>query len=232
MQAVILAGGRGTRLGPAAKDIPKAMAPVAGVPYLAHQLRALAQQDIRDALLLTGYLGDRIESYFGDGARFGLRIRYSREPAPLGTGGALRLAGEFLEDVFLLLYGDSYLPIDYHAPLERLAALDAIGLLVLYRDAAGETNVPPNVAMSAGGWVTRYGKGLAGDPELQYVEAGALAFRRQVVQEIPPAGMVSLEEEVFPKLIARRTLAGWPTAQRFYDIGTPERLRAIEALFA
>jgi len=234
VQAVILAGGLGTRLWPVTKSIPKPMAPVAGVPYLEHQLRVLGQQAITDIVILTGYLGEQIEEYFGGGSRLGLRIRYSRELTPIGTGGALRQARDLLEEDFLLIYGDSYLPIDYRAPLELLRARDATGLLVLYRDPSGETDVHPNVAMNAEGLITRYDKESRGDPELQYVEAGVLAFRRQVVAQIPipPDGVVSLEKEVFPKLIASHALLGWPTSERFYDIGTPERLRAIEALFA
>jgi hypothetical protein len=81
MQAVILAGGLGTRLGPLTRKIPKPMVPVAGVPYLEHQLRLLARQSFRDVLLLTGYLGEQIESYFGNGSRLGLRLRYAREPS-------------------------------------------------------------------------------------------------------------------------------------------------------
>ena len=116
MQTVILAGGLGTRLGALTRKIPKPMAPVAGMPYLEHQLRLLERQSLRDVLLLTGYLGDQIESYFGNGGRLGLRIRYSRERRPLGTGGALREARRLLDESFLLMYGDSLLPIDYSAP--------------------------------------------------------------------------------------------------------------------
>ena len=84
-----------------------------GSPYLEHQLRLLAKQSINDIVVLTGYLGSQIEEHFGDGAPLGLHIRYSREPQPLGTGGALREARHLLADLFLLIYGDSYLPIEY-----------------------------------------------------------------------------------------------------------------------
>jgi NDP-sugar pyrophosphorylase family protein len=208
------------------------MAPVAGVPYLEHQLRALADQRIADIAVLSGYLGDRIEAYFGDGARLGLRIRYSREAAPLGTAGALRHARKLLEETFLVIYGDSYLPIGYRPPLEFLRSRNAAGVLAVCRDETGETNVRPNVAMRADGRIARYAKDAPGHPELAYVEAGVLAFRREVVEEIPPERPVSLENEVFPRLIACGALLGWPVAERFYDIGTPERLRAIEAFFS
>src|SRR5437764_7627858 len=109
MHVVSVAGGLGTRLWPLTKTVPKPMVEVAGVPYLEHQLRILAGQGIRDIVLLTGYLGEQIEDHFGDGARLGLSLRYSREQTPLGTGGALLQARELLADDFLIIYGDSYL---------------------------------------------------------------------------------------------------------------------------
>jgi len=228
MQAVILAGGLGTRLGPLTRTIPKPMAPVAGAPYLEHQLHLLRQQSFRDVLLLTGYLGEQIESYFGSGKELGLRIRYSRERRPLGTGGALREARTLLDESFLLMYGDSLLPIQYAVATRRLKDSAALGVIVAYRDAARETTVPPNVAIDRSGLVTRYDKTAAGDPALEYIEAGVSCFRREVLDLVPDGGPVSFEQSVFPRLIDRRQLAGLPTRQRFYDIGTPERLRALE----
>jgi NDP-sugar pyrophosphorylase family protein len=228
MQAVILAGGLGSRLGPLTRKIPKPMVPVAGVPYLEHQLRLLARQAFRDVLLLTGYLGDQIESYFGTGSGLGLRLRYVRETQPLGTGGALRDARPQLADSFLLMYGDSLLPIEYAAAAGRLKDSAALGAIVVYRDRAGETAVHPNVALDRSGLVTRYDKSAVADADLEYVEAGVSCFRREVLDMLPGAGPVSFEQCVFPRLIERRQLAALPTPQRFYDIGTPERLRAIE----
>jgi len=227
MQAVILAGGLGTRLGSLTRKIPKPMVPVSGIPFLEYQLRLLARQQLRDVLLLTGYLGDQIENYFGSGARLGLRLRYAREAQPQGTGGALRDARPHLAETFLLLYGDSLLPIEYAAAARRLKDSAALGLIVVYRDPARETAVPPNVALDRNGLVTRYDK-TAAAPDLEYVEAGVSCFRRDVLALLPAAGPVSFEQCIFPRLIAGRQLAALPTTQRFYDIGTPERLRAIE----
>jgi NDP-sugar pyrophosphorylase family protein len=227
MQTVILAGGLGTRLGALTRKIPKPMLPVAGMPYLEHQLRLLAGQSLRDVLLLTGYLGGQIESYFGAGSRLGLRIRYSREFHPLGTGGALREARPKLAETFLLLYGDSLLPIEYAAVGRRLKDSAALGAIVVYRDPSGETSVHPNVALDRSGLVARYDK-TASDLTLEYVEAGASCFRREVLDLLPATGPASFEQCAFSALIARRRLAALPTAQRFYDIGTPERLRTIE----
>jgi NDP-sugar pyrophosphorylase family protein len=202
------------------------MVPVAGAPYLEHQLRLLRRQEIRDVVLLTGYLGDQIESYFGDGGRLGLSIRYSREPAPLGTGGALREALALLEGRFLLIYGDSLLPIDYAGVYRKLEAAQVAGLVVVYDNRLCDTSVRNNIALDKEGFVICYNKGAA-DAACSHVEAGVLAFHRSMVESIPP-GVVSLENEVFPKLIAERQLLAYETRQRFYDIGTPERLRSIE----
>ena len=233
MQAVILAGGLGTRLWPLTRQVPKPMVPVAGAPYLEHQLRLLARQGLSEVVLLTGYLGEQIEDCFRDGARLGLRIRYSREQQPLGTGGALRQAAPLLADSFLVIYGDSYLPIEYAAVGRFLTAGAACAVMAVYHDPYGLTNVRPNVALDANGVVCRYDKKAPADScSLQYVEAGVLALRRSVLDLIPPAGPVSLEEQVFPILIERQGLLGFPTSQRFYDIGTAERLRAIEEYLA
>ena len=225
MQAVILAGGLGTRLWPLTKEIPKPMAPVAGAPYLEHQLRLLEKQGITEILLLTGYLGEQIEDYFGDGSPFGLSIRYSRESAPIGTGGALREATALLASEFLVIYGDSLLPMDYHSVMAELTRAE--GVLVVYDNRHSDTSVDNNIALDDEGFVSRYAKGTR-DPELKFVDAGVLAFRRSVLERIPEDGVVSLEKEVYPELIKRRQLIGLETRQRFFDIGTPERLRAIE----
>ena len=230
MQAVILAGGLGTRLGKLTQTVPKPLVQVAGVPYLEHQLRLLKAQSVLDLLLLTGYLGEQIEERFGNGSSCGLAIRYSREQQPMGTAGALRDARRFLADSFVLIYGDSYLPISYRAPHELLLSSGAQGLLVVYDNTLGDTSVKNNVGLDERGKVTVYEKDS--NRELRYVEAGVLAFRKSIVDLIPPDGPVSLEMEIFPRLIAQKQLAAYITRQRFYDIGTPERLSAFESFLA
>src|SRR6266571_3760756 len=147
MQAVVLAGGLGTRLWPLTKEIPKPMAPVNGLPYLEYQIRLLAAQGFLSTLILTGYLGEQIESYFQDGSALGLSLRYSREPAPLGTGGALRHARALLEERFLLIYGDSFLPIGYRPLLARLEEPGTLGVVAIYDNSAGDTSVRNNIAL-------------------------------------------------------------------------------------
>jgi NDP-sugar pyrophosphorylase family protein len=228
-QAVILAGGLGTRLYPLTRTVPKPMVPVAGKPYLHHQLDELRRQGFSDIVLLTGYLSEQIEEYFGDGHALDLSIRYSREASPVGTGGALRDAASLLAPEFVVIYGDSYLPIYYADVLTRLRASDADALVVVYDNRGEDTSVKNNIAADAEGYVCRYDKQ---DPAgLDYVDAGVLALRRAAVDLIPSGRPVSFEQEIFPRLIDSRKLIAYPTPQRFYDIGTPDRLKTIEQLF-
>src|SRR5579863_2664253 len=112
----ILAGGLATRLRPATEQIPKALLPVAGEPFLAHQLRLLRQAGIRRVVLCAGYLGEKIRHYAGDGSAFGVEVSYSFDgETPLGTAGAIRKALPGLGEAFFVVYGDSYLRCDYGA---------------------------------------------------------------------------------------------------------------------
>ncbi len=230
MQAVILAGGLGTRLWPLTKTVPKPMVPVGDVPYLEHQLRLLRKQSITDIVLLIGYLGEQIEAHFGDGTDFGLSIRYSREESPLGTGGAIRESLPLLADSFLVIYGDSYLPINYAEVLQSLSDSKAKGVVTVYDNGHDDTGVTNNIAIDDSGFITKYQKDTPNDPDLRYVEAGVLALTQSVAAEIP-TGQVSLEQEIFPRLIAEHQMFSFVTKQRFYDIGTPDRLDKIAHLF-
>lgn len=223
-----MAGGLGTRLGEITRRVPKPMVLIAGVPYLEHQIRLLALQNITNVILLTGYLGEQIETYFGTGRRFGLSIGYSRETSPLGTGGALREASPLLDDAFLVIYGDSYLPIDYRAVYHYLEKSKTQAVAVVY-DNQADTSVPNNIGLDAEGIIYRYDKGALDRADLHYVEAGVLALKREVLAHLPSSGPASLENLVFPRLIELRLMRGFVTCQRFYDIGTPDRIRQFEA---
>lgn len=224
-QVVILAGGLGTRLRPLTYDIPKPMVPVAGKPFLEHQILMLRDQGITDVVLLIGYLGFHIQDHFGDGSRFGVSIRYSVEQTPAGTGGGLMLARPLLAEQFLVVYGDSFLPIHYPAVMDALLQSTYEGVLVAYGNDE-DTDVKPNLALGEDGKVLLYLKDTA-DPRLGYVEAGVSALRRKALDLLPGEGPFSLEMTLFPRLIARGSLGAVTTSQRFYDIGTPGRLEDI-----
>jgi NDP-sugar pyrophosphorylase family protein len=199
------------------------MVDVGGRPFLEHIVRHLSNQGFREILLLTGYLGEHISDHFGNGNRFGVSITYSREARPLGTGGAVRAAWNSLDENFLLLYGDSFLPIDYRELAREFQTSMWPAMVVIYDNQSGYTDVKNNIATDRRGQVIRYAKGVT-DQELEYVDAGALCFRRDVFADLCPGAVVSLEQELFPKLIAGNQLGSFRTTQRFYDIGTPFRL--------
>jgi NDP-sugar pyrophosphorylase family protein len=114
MQCVILAGGLGTRMWPETKTIPKTLLPIAGTPFATWQLSWLARSGSDSVVYCVGHLGQLIRDHVGDGARFGLRVRYAEDPPKLlGTWGALRAALDVLAPTVLVTYGDSYLPFDY-----------------------------------------------------------------------------------------------------------------------
>jgi len=221
----ILAGGRGERLRPLTDGIPKPMVPIHGKPYLEHQIERLAAQGFRRAVLLTGYLGDAIERHFGVGARLGLAIEYSREPEPLGTGGALRLARDRLSDPFLLIYGDSLLPVEYAPIIERVSDGPWEAVIAVYAN-RGDIDVPDNVGADPDGRVRIYRKGASRD-DLNRVEAGVSAFRLRAIDRLPRDGPSSIESDLFPQLAAEGRLGSWDSPRRFYDIGTPARIEEI-----
>jgi len=226
-QAVILAGGRGERLRPLTDNIPKPMVPVLGNPFLEHLVRMLRQQGIEKVLFLTGYLGDVIEKHFGDGRQFAVAIEYSREKEPLGTGGALKLAEKRLEERFFLLFGDSYLPIDYRKMAEEHIASGKPVTLAVY-DNTENTTVPFNVKVDADKQaITAYTKRNDNPADYRYCDAGVLVINKAVVGLIKDAPS-SFEEKIYPALIQGGDLGAFCADKRFYDIGTISRLRDFE----
>ena len=224
MQTVVLAGGLGTRLRPVTLTVPKPMVPVGEHPFLEYIVTHLARQGFCDIVLLVGYLGHLVEEHFRDGKDFGVSIRYGYEDRPLGTAGALRKALDLLDPEFLLLYGDSLLPIDYRELARRFrdtAAADAMA--VIYDNRYGDTDVKGNIEVDTDGCVLRYEKGSTG-PALPYVEAGVLCLRRSLIEPLPLGIPVGLESGLYQELISKRRMWSFATTQRFYDIGTPSRL--------
>jgi NDP-sugar pyrophosphorylase family protein len=227
MQAAILAGGLGTRLRPLTETIPKVMVPVEGQPFLLHLLDMLKKQGIRDIVLCIGHLGQKVKDYFGDGQRLGLHIGYSEErDRLLGTGGALKQARGLLDEHFLVVNGDTYLPLDY-SELERAFTCRPRKVLMAVYDNQEDTGVPNNIALDDDGLVLRYNRKEA-SPGLKHVEAGVLIMESEVLDLIEAKRPVSLEEGLYPALIEQGELAAYVVEQRFYDIGTPEQ-RAVFA---
>ena len=229
MQAAILAGGLGTRLRPLTYRMPKPMILIGNKPFLYYQLKLLKRYGILDVLLLVGYLGQQIEDYFGNGSKLGMRIKYSFEPKPLGTGGSLKLAEELLKNEFFVIYADSYLPINYKKVGQYFKECGKWGLVVAY-DNRVSTGVNNNLALDKNLNVIRYKKGTSSKPDLRYVEAGVSLFKKQILRFIQPRKKISLEKEIFPKLIKKRQLLAYVSRQKFYDLGTSKRLKRLKEI--
>ena len=227
--AVILAGGKGTRLAGVVDDRPKPLAEVAGRPFLEWLLLALRAHGVRRAHLLGGHLGDRLAAWAREtGPRLGVALSVTVEPEPLGTGGALRLAlEEVADDPLLVANGDSLCPLPLTALAERHRATGAAATLLAVEvpDAARFGTL----VLDGEGRVREFReKDPAGGTGL--VNGGVYLLARRVVEEIPAARPVSLEREILPVLAARGTLFGLPVAGRLLDIGTPPSLREAERL--
>jgi len=205
----ILAGGLGTRLGALAAGLPKPMIPIGGRPYLERVIESFVRCGLREIVLLTGYRSEIIEAHFGDGARFGADIRYSREDEPAGTGGAVRAARALLGERFVLTYGDVLREFDY----DRFVREHRQPCLAVYpRRAVGNAAIDDDR-------VIEFDKHK---PELPYIDAGFCVMRSEVIDWLPERG--SFEETVFPRLAAERRLACEIVDRNFFDIGTPEEL--------
>jgi N-acetyl-alpha-D-muramate 1-phosphate uridylyltransferase len=223
MQVVILAGGKGTRLMPLTAHVAKTMALIHDRPFLQHQLEFLKSQGFYRFLLLVGYLKDQILQYFGDGAKFALQIDYSVEPLLLGTGGALKNASDKLDKEFLLLNGDTFLPIDYNALIMFARQNRKIGTMTVYDNADGK--MINNTALGLSNRVVDYNK--RNPVGMTHVDAGAIVFKKAVLDHITAVSTCSLEQEVFLKLIAQDEMVAFVTEQEFYDIGSFKGLEKL-----
>lgn len=222
----VLAGGLATRLRPITEKIPKSLVSVAGEPFLAHQLRLLHARGLRRVVLCVGYLGEMIEQDFGDGSAFGVELRYVFDgPKLLGTGGALRQALPLLGEEFFVLYGDSYLPIDYAAVFETFRTSGQPGLMTVFRnEGAWDTS---NVHF-ADGRIIRYDK-REKTPDMHHIDYGLGVFRASVFAG-RPAGEVFDLADVQRELVAKGALAGHEVFQRFYEVGSHAGLAELETL--
>jgi len=219
MKIAILAGGLGTRLGLLAKDTPKSMIRICGKPFLEYQLELLKKNNLEEIVLCVGHLKDKIESYFGNGARFGVSIEYSKEEKPLGTAGALRNAENLLGDDFLVLNGDSYLDINYRKIIERYKLGNKIGLMVVYKN---NNKYDKSNVMIANELVTNYDR--AGRVEnMSYIDYGLSVLNKKALKFVPKGKFFQLDE-VYRELIKRRELMAFKTQVRFYEIGSVQGL--------
>ncbi len=221
----ILAGGLAKRLRPITETIPKALVTIAGVPFLAHQLRLLHSAGLRRIIICAGYLGEMIEAEIGDAASFDLRTEYSFDgPSLLGTGGALKRALRLLGPRFFVLYGDSYLPIDYRKAALAFATGDKAGLMTVYRN-EGRWDAS-NVQFEAG-QILRYDKKQR-TPEMHHIDYGLGILRAEALASWPDNEPFDLAD-VYRHLLSENQLSGHEVTERFYEIGSPEGLAELDA---
>ena len=225
MQAVILAGGLGTRLGPLTKTVPKAMTPVLGRPFIDYQVELLRGSGITEIVVCVGYLGEVIERHLGDGRRLGVTVAYSRDgPSLLGPAGALKGAERLVRDTFFVTYGDAYLRVPYGALMEALVRSDVLGMMAVFRN---ENRFGRSDVAVEGGRVIRYDK-KSSTPRMDWINFGVTALRRGALALIP-RGRECGEEEFYGRLIERRDLGAYQVSERFYEIGNPSSLSEFES---
>ena len=216
MQMVILCGGLATRLGDLAKEIPKSMIDIDGIPFLEYQIENLKQNSIKDIVLCVGHLSEKIEEYFSNGSEFGVNIKYSQDgDKQLGPIGAVKNAEDMLDDLFFIMYGDTYLSVDFSRVYSFFMQKNKQGLMVIYKnhDKYDKSNISANSKM-----VTGYG-----EKDAIYIDYGTSLLRKESLDSVPRNEMCSTGE-FFSNLIKKNELLAFETKVRFYHIGNPEAL--------
>ena len=227
LPVAILAGGLATRLRPITETIPKSLVDVAGEPFVVRQLDYLYRQHIRDVVLCVGYLGEMIESVVGAGSRFGLRVAYSLDgPALLGTGGALRRAVPLVGKVCFVMYGDSFLPVDFE-PIEadfHESGKPALMTVVNNRDKWDKSNV-----LLVDGELIEYNK-ASPRPNFHHVDYGLGIVKTEVLERSQENAAFDLAS-VYSALSLEGRLHGHEVFTRFYEIGSHAGLQEAEEYF-
>jgi NDP-sugar pyrophosphorylase family protein len=228
--ALVLCGGAGLRLRTVTGDAPKSMARVAGRPFLELLLRQLRRHGFSRVIMAVGYQREAIRSHFGADA-FGLRLIYSEEMAPLGTGGALRNAVHLLEsDVVLVMNGDSYTDMDLgRFVAEHMAKKAEVSVAIVPSD--GRTDCG-SVFADESGRLTAFAE-KQDNVRAPYINAGIYLLSKSLLLDIAPGLQVSLERELLPRWLAEgRTIRTYAAGSGCVDIGTPERLREAQEILA
>ena len=225
-RAFVLCGGLGTRLRSVVSDRPKSMALVGGVPFLQLLLEDLKAQRIGEVILGTGYMADQVQAFFRRGEEFGLRICYSREDKPLGTGGALKLAEPHLSDPVVVLNGDSY--VEWSLAATRDLFVQKTASIVMILQAVPDVARYGSVTIEPGGRVTEFvEKGTRTGGGL--INAGVYLVRKEIVAALPEGMAVSLERDVFPRLLPGKVY-GLVSEGLFIDIGVPADLERAQTV--
>lgn len=227
-QAVILAGGRGTRLAPITDSIPKPMIEFHGKPFLEYLIEMVRNQGFQRVLLLLGYLPECVQAYFGDGGKIGVSIEYSVTEVENYTGRRLKLATDQLDPNFLLMYCDNYWPMQFDAMWRQYLTSEAPALVTVYRNSDHYTR--DNLRVDEQGFVVEYDKSRNA-PNLSGVDIGFIILQSSVIESLPECNF-SFEAKVYPQLVARRQLQAYVTEHRYYSVGSHERLPVTDQFLA
>jgi len=226
LPVALLAGGLATRLRPITEKVPKLLVEVAGEPFFSHQLRLLKKNGLTRIVLCVGYLGEKIVDAYGDGSAWGVQIDYSFDGVKLlGTGGALVRALPKLGDAFYVLYGDSYLPIDYRAVGRAFLASGQPGLMTVFEN---QERYDASNVWFEDGRIRIYDKKNR-VPQMRHIDYGLGVFRADAFAGCPRDAVVDLAA-VQTGLCRNGQLAGYELKQRFYEIGSPAGLAELDAL--
>jgi len=221
----ILAGGLATRLRPITEEIPKSLIEVAGEPFICHQLEYLRKQGINSVVLCIGFLGEMIQEAVGDGSRWDMHVSYSPDgPSLLGTGGALRQALPLLGEHFFILYGDSFLPIDFSDVEKTYTASEKKGLMTILRNQNQWDK--SNVEFDAG-QIIEYNKTVI-RPQMHYIDYGLGLLQSAALQAYPARKSFDLSK-VYKDLSLAGELAGYEVFERFYEIGSHQGIADTQA---
>lgn len=222
----ILAGGLGTRLLPLTEQVPKVLLPIAGNPFLAHQLALLRQNGIKRAVLCLGFLGEKVVEEFSNGQDYGMELDYSFDgPTLLGTGGAILKALPKLGKQFFVLYGDSYLTVSFRQVAEFFGRSGKRGLMTVYRN---EGLYDTSNVLFVDGEIKKYDK-CDRVPEMRHIDYGLSMFRAEAFDGYSP-GQKFDEAEILQRLLAEKQLAGYEVLERFYEMGSPAGMSELEGL--
>jgi MurNAc alpha-1-phosphate uridylyltransferase len=216
LPVVILAGGLATRLQPLTQTIPKALIDVNGKPFIVHQLRLLRTNGVERVIVCAGYLGEMIQEYIGTGERFGLRVEFAFDgPQLLGTAGCIKKALPALGHAFFALYGDSYLPCEYHAVQTAFQGGGRQALMTVFRnDGCWDRS---NVEF-VGGQILSYNKQHPA-PQMRHIDYGLGVFNQSAFGIIPGDQPYDLET-LYQVLLKQGDLAAFEVSQRFYEVGS------------
>jgi len=213
---VILAGGPATRLYPVTQRIPKAMLELAGKPFIGHQLELLRERGVVRIVICAGYLGEQIMRFVRDGADFGLSVNYSFDGARLlGTGGALKKALPLLDDVFFVMYGDSYLTTDFGPIVEYFFSHKKKGLMTVFRN---QNNWDRSNIVYENGRIIRYDKNNTTE-NMNYIDYGLTLLRKTCLVDTEDDKAWDLAD-LYKELVNNGEMLGYEVAQRFYEIGS------------